>query len=147
MYSYILIPHIIISILLLLVVLFVLIRSFLGFFSKVNFSKFIDINIPIFAVTLLYLELILGMMLYAIHINELSTLVSQENANSYFSARFWAVEHTILMMFAIVFGHLGLVYAKNLEEDKAKFQKNFLYFGLSFLLIIFSVGMNMIRNG
>ena len=147
MYSYILIPHIIISILLLLVVLFVLIRSFLGFFSKVNFSKFIDINIPIFAVTLLYLELILGMMLYAIHINELSTLVSQENANSYFSARFWAVEHTILMMFAIVFGHLGLVYAKNLEEEKAKFQKNFLYFGLSFLLIIFSVGMNMIRNG
>ena len=126
MYSYILIPHIIISILLLLVVLFVLIRSFLGFFSKVNFSKFIDINIPIFAVSLLYLELILGMMLYAIHINELSTLVSQENANSYFSARFWAVEHTILMMFAIVFGHLGLVYAKNLEEDKAKFQKNFL---------------------
>tara|TARA_B110000211_G_C13915028_1_gene480101 strand:+ start:295 stop:738 length:444 start_codon:yes stop_codon:yes gene_type:complete len=147
MYSYILIPHIIISILLLLVVLFVLIRSFLGFFSKVNFSKFIDINIPIFAVSLLYLELILGMMLYAIHINELSTLVSQENANSYFSARFWAVEHTILMMFAIVFGHLGLVYAKNLEEEKAKFQKNFLYFGLSFLLIIFSVGMNMIRNG
>ncbi len=147
MYSYILIPHIIISILLLLVVLFVLIRSFLGFFSKVNFSKFIDINVPIFAVSLLYLELILGMMLYAIHINELSTLVSQENANSYFSARFWAVEHTILMMFAIVFGHLGLVYAKNLEEDKSKFQKNFLYFGLSFLLIIFSVGMNMIRNG
>ena len=147
MYSYILIPHIIISILLLLVVLFVLIRSFLGFFSKVNFSKFIDINIPIFAVTLLYLELILGMILYAIHINELSTLVSQENANSYFSARFWAVEHTILMMFAIVFGHLGLVYAKNLEEDKEKFQKNFLYFGLSFLLIVFSVGMNMIRNG
>ena len=147
MYSYILIPHIIISILLLLVVLFVLIRSFLGFFSKVNFSKFIDINIPIFAVSLLYLELILGMMLYGIHINELSTLVSQENANSYFSARFWAVEHTILMMFAIVFGHLGLVYAKNLEEDKEKFQKNFLYFGLSFLLIVFSVGMNMIRNG
>ena len=147
MYSYILIPHIIISILLLLVVLFVLIRSFLGFFSKVNFSKFIDINIPIFAVSLLYLELILGMMLYAIHINELSTLVSQENANSYFSARFWAVEHTILMMFAIVFGHLGLVYAKNLEEDKEKFQKNFLYFGRSFILIVFSVGMNMIRNG
>jgi len=147
MYSYILTPHIIISILLLLVSLFVVIRSFLGFFSKVNFSKIQDINIPIFAVSLLYLELILGMILYAIHINELSTLVSQENANSYFSARFWAVEHTILMMFAIIFGHLGLVYAKNLEDDKERFQKNLLYFGLCFLLIIFSVGMNMIRNG
>ena len=147
MYSYILTPHIIISILLLLVSLFVVIRSFLGFFSKVNFSKIQDINIPIFAVLLLYLELILGMTLYAIHINELSTLVSQENANSYFSARFWAVEHTILMMFAIIFGHLGLVYAKNLEDDKERFQKNLLYFGLCFLLIIFSVGMNMIRNG
>ena len=63
-----------------------------------------------------------------------------------FQLVFWAVEHAILMFFAIIFGHLGLVYAKNLSDEKEKFKKNFLYFGLSFILIILSIGMNMIRN-
>ena len=146
MYSFILISHIVLSILLVVVAFYIVLHSLLGVFSKVSFSRSQDINLPIFAVILLYMELILGMILYAIHINKLETLVTQDHANMYFSARFWAVEHTILMLFAIVFGHLGLVYAKNLEDDKEKFRKNLLYFGICFLLIVFSVGMNMIRN-
>ena len=51
------------------------------------------------------------------------------------------------MLFAIIFGHLALVYMKNLNDDKEKFQKNLIYFGFCFVLIVFSVGMNMIRNG
>ena len=88
----------------------------------------------------------LGILLYAIYINKLETLITQANANAYFSARFWAVEHAILMFFAIIFGHLGLVYAKNLSENKQKFQKNLLYFGLSLVLIFISITMNMLRN-
>ena len=59
---------------------------------------------------------------------------------------FWAAEHAILMFNTIIFGHLGLVYAKNLADDKQKFQKNCLYFGLSFILIVLSISMNMMRN-
>jgi hypothetical protein len=114
--------------------------------GKVSFSKFQDIQLSIVAVIFLYLELILGILLYAIYINKLETLITQANANAYFSARFWAVEHAILMFFAIIFGHLGLVYAKNLSEDKQKFQKNLLYFGLSSVLIFISITMNMFRN-
>jgi hypothetical protein len=146
MYSAILISHIVISILLILLALYIVMRSFLGMMGKVNFSKFQDINLPIVAVIFLYLELILGVLLYAIYINKLEILISQVNANAYFSARFWAVEHAILMLFAIIFGHLGLVYAKNLEDDRQKFKKNFLYFGLSFVLIFISITMNMFRN-
>ena len=51
------------------------------------------------------------------------------------------------MFFAIVFGHLGLVYAKNLENDHQKFKKILMYFGTCFVLIIFSVGMNTFKNG
>ena len=35
--------------------------------------------------------------------------------------------------------------ARNLLKQE-KFKKNFLYFGLSFILITLSIGMNMIRN-
>ena len=146
MYSAILISHIVISILLILLSLYIVIRSFFGVIGKVSFSKFQDIHLSIAAVIFLYLELILGILLYAIYINKLETLITQANANAYFSARFWAVEHAILMFFAIIFGHLGLVYAKNLSEDKQKFQKNLLYFGLSSVLIFISITMNMLRN-
>ena len=146
MYSAILVSHIVISILLILLSLYIVIRSFFGVIGKVSFSKFQDIQLSIVAVIFLYLELILGILLYAIYINKLETLITQANANAYFSARFWAVEHAILMFFAIIFGHLGLVYAKNLEDDGQKFKKNLLYFGLSFVLIFISITMNMFRN-
>ena len=125
---------------------YIVVRSLFGVMGKVRFSKFQDISLPIVAVVFLYLELILGVLLYGIYINKLETLITQVNANAYFSARFWAVEHAILMLFAIIFGHLGLVYAKNLEDDGQKFKKNLLYFGLSFVLIFISITMNMFRN-
>jgi len=146
MYSAILISHIVISIFLMILASYIVVRSIFGVLGKVYFSDFQDIKLPIVAVIFLYLELILGIFLYGIYINKLETLITQANANAYFSARFWAVEHAILMLFAIIFGHLGLVYAKNLEDDKQKFKKNLLYFGLSFVLIFISITMNMFRN-
>jgi hypothetical protein len=146
MYSGILIFHIVISVLLMILSSYILVRSIFGMVGKVSFSTFHDIKLPIIAVICLYLELILGILLYAIYINKLETLITQANATAYFSARFWAVEHAILMMFAIIFGHLGLVYAKNLSDDNQKFKKNLLYFGLSAVLIFISISMNMFRN-
>ena len=146
MYSFILISHIVISIILILLTLYIVIRSFFGVIGKVNFSNFHDIQLSILTVIALYLELILGLLLYGIYIYQLESLITQENADAYFSARFWAVEHAILMFFAIIFGHLGLVYAKNLSDNNQKFKKNLLYFGLSFVLISISITMNMFRN-
>ena len=103
-------------------------RSFAGTLSKISFSTLQVINLPIFVVSLLYIELILGLVLYAIYLSELESLITQENGYEYFSARFWAVEHAILMFFAIIFGHLGLVYAKNIIDEKQKFKKIFIYF-------------------
>tara|TARA_B100000902_G_scaffold399608_1_gene471323 strand:- start:19771 stop:20214 length:444 start_codon:yes stop_codon:yes gene_type:complete len=146
MYSFLLISHIIISFLLILLTSFIVIRSILGIYNKFELSYLIDIRISIFTVYLLYIELILGLILYAIYLRQLTSLITQENANIYFSARFWAIEHTILMIFAIIFGHIGLLYAKNLSENKQIFQKKSLYFGISLILIIISISMNMIRN-
>ena len=146
MYSSILIFHIIISVVLSVVALFIVTRSLVGLIRNFKFSNFQDYYIPVFAVTLLYIELILGLLLYTIHMNKLEDFISQTNANDYFSSRFWAIEHTILMFFAIIFGHLGLVYAKNLVNSQSKFRMNLMYFGLSFILILISLIMNIPRN-
>ena len=146
MYSSILILHIVLSIILSIVSTYIVFRSFFGIIREYNFSIYHDFYVPVAAVSLLYLELILGLLLYSLHMNKLEDFISQTNANDYFSSRFWAVEHTILMFFAIIFGHLGLVYAKNLKNSKAKFRKNFIYFGLSFVLIMISLLMNIPNN-
>ncbi|MFL2574528.1 MAG: hypothetical protein ACJ0QC_01985 [Flavobacteriales bacterium] len=146
MYSTILILHIILSIILSIVSTYIVIRSFFGIVKNFNFSIYYDFYVPVAAVSLLYFELVLGLLLYYLHMNKLENFISQTNANDYFSSRFWAVEHTILMFFAIIFGHLGLVYAKNLKNSAAKFKKNFIYFGLSFVLIMISLLMNIPNN-
>jgi len=146
MYSTILILHIILSIILSIVSTYIVIRSFFGIIKNFKFSIYHDFYLPVTAVSLLYFELVLGLLLYYLHMNKLENFISQTNANDYFSSRFWAVEHTILMFFAIIFGHLGLVYAKNLKNSVAKFKKNFLYFGLSFVLIMISLLMNIPNN-
>jgi hypothetical protein len=146
MYSTILILHIILSIVLSIVSTYIVFRSFFGIIREYNFSVYHDFYVPVAAVSLLYLELILGLLLYSLHMNKLEDFISQTNANDYFSSRFWAVEHTILMFFAIIFGHLGLVYAKNLKNSTVKFKKNFIYFGLSFVLIMISLLMNIPNN-
>ena len=146
MYSTILIAHIVISIVLSFVSFYIVVRSIYGLLRNINFSISADYYIPVFAVALLYLELVLGFLLYYMHMNKLEDFINQTNANDYFSSRFWAIEHTILMFFAIIFGHLGLVYAKNLKKATAKFKMNLLYFGLSFVLIIISLLMNIPNN-
>ena len=146
MYSAILITHIVISIFLSLIAFYIVNRSIFGLIKNLNFSVFQDYYVPVFAVVLLYIELILGLLLYSMHMTKLEDFINQANANDYFSSRFWAIEHTILMFFAIIFGHLGLVYAKNLINNREKYKMNLTYFGLSFVLIMISLIMNIPTN-
>ena len=146
MYSAILITHIVISIFLSLIAFYIVNRSIFGLIKNLNFSVLQDYYMPVFAVVLLYIELILGLLLYSMHMTKLEDFINQANANDYFSSRFWAIEHTILMFFAIIFGHLGLVYAKNLINNREKFKMNLTYFGLSFVLIMISLIMNIPTN-
>ena len=146
MYSAILITHIVISIFLSLIAFYIVNRSIFGLIKNLNFSVFQDYYVPVLAVVLLYIELILGLLLYSMHMTKLEDFINQANANDYFSSRFWAIEHTILMFFAIIFGHLGLVYAKNLINNREKFKMNLTYFGLSFVLIMISLIMNIPTN-
>ena len=146
MYSAILITHIVISIFLSLIAFYIVNRSIFGLIKNLNFSVFQDYYVPVFAVVLLYIELILGLLLYSMHMTKLEDFINQANANDYFSSRFSAIEHSILMFFAIIFGHLGLVYAKNLINNREKFKMNLTYFGLSFVLIMISLIMNIPTN-
>lgn len=88
-------------------------------------------------VTALDLQLLLGLALY---------LVLSPNTTAIFAnfgaamrdpvARFWAVEHVTLMLFAVVMAHLGRVLARRAAAPAAKRKRLLVCFVLSTIAMI-----------
>jgi len=53
--------------------------------------------------------------------------------------RFFAVEHTIGMLAAIILIHMGYAYGKQNVSDERKHKRSLLYFGLALLIILISI--------
>ena len=53
--------------------------------------------------------------------------------------RFWAIEHTIGMLIAIILVHIGYSFAKKNIEDSAKHKRSMIFYGLALLIILISI--------
>ncbi|PCJ80753.1 MAG: cytochrome B [Bacteroidetes bacterium] len=60
--------------------------------------------------------------------------------------RFFMMEHTPMMIIAIVLGTLGHSLSKRATEVRAKFKKQTIFFGLSLLLIFAMIPWPFMRN-
>ena len=50
--------------------------------------------------------------------------------------RFFALEHAVFMLLAVVFAHIGSSLSKKAIEDTAKFKRVVLWFGLAVLFVL-----------
>jgi hypothetical protein len=57
--------------------------------------------------------------------------------------RFFVIEHSLVMLLAVVFAHLGSVFSKKAQDSLAKHKRAALWYALSVLLLI--VGMPWMR--
>ena len=53
--------------------------------------------------------------------------------------RFWAIEHTIGMLIAIILVHIGYTYSKKILPDTLKHKRSLLFYGLALLIILISI--------
>jgi len=53
--------------------------------------------------------------------------------------RFYAIEHTIGMLIAILMVHIGRVYVKKDIPDSTKHKRTLLFFGLALLIVLVSL--------
>lgn len=136
--------HIVSSIIPSLLTLLILYRSFVGFYFKRKIFK-LDRQLPLFVVSFLYVQLLLGIILYVIHINDYSIIENIKQAEVMLNRRFWALEHFIMMFFALVFSHIAYVYSRNIKNESIFFKRSLIYFGLVFLLIFLSLAINGMR--
>jgi hypothetical protein len=140
----ILILHIVSSCMVCLMTLILLIRSQVALSQNLPVSK-IDYKMPFYILLFLYFQLLMGMLLFYFLISHHTSNSLKIAEHGRYWMRFWAVEHFTLMIFTVVFAHIGYIYNKNTRLPDIIYRKNRLYFGITFILICWSMAMNIIR--
>lgn len=124
---------------LLILMLIVIIKSWLGWKKKSPFTKQ-DNLFSLLMMIAADLQLTLGLVLYFISdmmkgIRNVKMGEVMKDA----TMRFWAVEHITAMVIAIAFIHVGRIMSKKAATDELKHKKQFIWILLALLLIVFSI--------
>ncbi len=132
--NYIIYFHSILRYLILLFTLIVAVQSLAGMLGK---KKFKSSNKQTALVLLICcdLQLLLGLALYYFRVYATGLLNGGDvMSNSY--KRFWAVEHSVGMIIAIILIHMGYAVAKKNMDDDRKFKRLFWFVFIA--LVIFA---------
>ena len=83
------------------------------------------------------IQLLLGLLLYFIF-SPITRAAFQDfgAAMSNSGLRFFAIEHALVMLLAVVFAHLGSALSKKAPDSTGKFKRAALWYALSVLLLI-----------
>lgn len=143
LYSFVLAVHNILRWIVLILLVVALVRAIWGWLGKRDWTSS-DRKVGMFYSISLDVQLLLGLLLYFV----LSPITTSGLRN--FSAvmdnmdlRFFVVEHSIMMLLAVIFAHIGVVSARRAEESISKHRRTVLWFVLSLAVIM--LGMPWFR--
>lgn len=124
----------------LLLALLTLIKSYSGMSSKRAFVP-ADRKMPLFFMISMDIQLLIGLVLYFTGSWGIKNIqnMGMGNVMKDSVSRFFAVEHTIGMLLAIVFAHIAFSVTKKPIADTAKFKRIFIFSLLSLIAIIASI--------
>ena len=124
------------------VVLFTLVlailTSFAGWFGKKPFSPG-NRKINLFALISAHIQFLLGLVMFFISPNVKAGQMSVAMKDAIL--RYWTVEHTSMMLIAIVFITVGHSKSKKLIDSVAKHRTIAIFYTLALIIIIAAVSM------
>lgn len=126
-----------------LTAIIILIRSIRGWSLNKAYTS-LDKKISILFLVFMYIQLVLGILLYFVLGDNQGGAQSMEEAMKQSSFRYWALEHFIIMIFALFLSQIGWVFIRKAKLDLNKHKNTLFYFGISILLIIISTGVGLI---
>ncbi len=133
--------HIIISSITLLAGIFTAALSIQGWMKQRTYSRLDEAVSMTFNIAL-YLQLILGFIIYfTLRTSLEGPFWEVPNTENDASLRFWAIEHIALMIFALFLTQLGRLFIRKSSSAVRKFKASLFYYGVSLLLILFSVSI------
>lgn len=114
------------------------IKSFIGWLGKKQYTKG-DHQISLFLMIAAHLQLLVGFVLYytngwlASFSNGMGSVMKDA------TVRFWAVEHLVAMLLAIVLITLGRSRTKRKKDNIAKFKTQSIYFLLALVIVLYAI--------
>jgi hypothetical protein len=95
-------------------------------------------SIAILAMVLCHVQLLLGLVLYAMRFRSYSLLTNQGKATAYTSTvvRFWKYEHIAMMILAIALVTLGRVLSKKATTERGKQLRVAIFYLIALVLMI-----------
>lgn len=141
MYDVLLAIHNIIRWVVVILLIVTVVRSVVGWIGKREWLEN-DSRLVSFSMMGIDIQLLLGLLLYIFF----SPLGLETITNQGFSFvmdnpeyRFFAFEHGLLMLLAVVFGHLGSIFTKREEDSTAKFRRATIWFGLALIIVLVGI--------
>jgi len=128
---------------LVLITLFVhLYCIYTGYFKNKPFSKFNKIFSHI-TVGLVHLQFVVG--LYVFYTSEKINIFLDDikGSMSISEIRFFAVEHTSIMLIAIILITIGSFKSKRIEDERKKYKTQIIYYTIGLILILASIPWNL----
>lgn len=139
MYSFVLAIHDIVRWLILIFGIIAIIRAYVGWFGNKEWTD-VDGWLGLGFTISLDVQFLLGLLLYFF----LSPITTSAFAN--FSAamsdsdtRFFLIEHSLLMLVAVILAHIGRSRAKKQEEDVRKYRTTAIYYTIAVLFILAAI--------
>jgi hypothetical protein len=133
--------------LILAALLFVLFRAFSGWLGRRPYEK-MDNTASLALVSLAHLQLLIGLVMWGFTSSWTQTAfanmgLAMKNPNQ----RYWAVEHLIAMLIAIVLIQLGRTFSKKTPDQTAKHRKTAIYTAIAALIIVVTLGQKGLLIG
>lgn len=138
MYPSLLATHSLIRWLLLVALLLSLVSAYSGWFSNRKFDRF-DNSVRHWTATIAHIQLVFGLWLYTISpfsnhfLRDFSDSIHQRDL------RFFGMEHSLMMVIAIVLITIGSVKAKRKTMDNEKFKTMAIWYTIGLLIILASI--------
>src|SRR5882757_637450 len=118
--------------------LFAIYRAYKGWLINKSFSKF-DNLVRQIAATVAYIQLCIGLWLYFISPIIDYFLHNYKEAVQQRQIRFFGMEHSVMMLTAIIIITIGSLKTKHKSNDKEKFKTMALWFTVALLIILLSI--------
>ncbi len=96
-----------------------------------------DRKINLFTTTATHIQLLLGLILYFMNVGtkvQFNSLTMKDAA-----LRFFTVEHTTMMLIAVILITVGNAMSKKATGDAAKFKKTFIWFSIALFVILIAI--------
>lgn len=121
-----------------LVLVIAVVNSFIGLFSKKQFTEK-DRKIALFALAAIHTQLLIGIIVYFVSPNGFSQLGEMKNA----ALRLTSLEHPLMNIIGITLITIGWMKHKKLVTSESKFKTFSIYYGLGLVFILSKIPWNL----